>query len=119
MVNMINRLKELFYNITGIDPLGKNRFIGTWEAVRQREESEKSIFILDDTTWRMPEEGKEPKTPPGTYYRWSRTSADIFYSADFYRGYRFPIATFLLRDNSNMLVWVWGSGVEMEFVRVT
>jgi len=119
VVNMIEKLKELFYEITGKDPLGKNRFVGTWEGVRQREESEKCVFVLDNTTWTVYYDGKETENPPGTYYRRSRTSADIFYSADFYRGYRFPIATFLLRNNNNTLVWVWGSGVEMEFSRVT
>ena len=99
---MIERLKELFYNITGKDPLGANRFIGTLEAVSQREESEKCVFVLDNTTWAAYYDGKETENPPGTYYRWSRTSADIFYSAGFYRGYRFPIATFLLRKTTTI-----------------
>ena len=117
---MINRLKELFYGITGKDPLGKNRFIGKWDAVGQRPGSEKCVFVLDNTTWTVYYDGKETENPPGTYYRRSRTSADIYYSQDFYHsGYRFPIATFLLRNNNNTLVWVWGSGVEMEFSRVT
>jgi len=58
-INMIDRLKGLFYEITGKDPLGTNHFVGIWEAVRQRdEESEKCVFVLDDTTWRIPEEGE-------------------------------------------------------------
>ena len=118
-INMIDRLKELFYEITGKDPLGTNRFIGTWDAVRQREGSEKCVFVLDDTKWTVYYDGQRMKSPPGSYIRTSRTSADIYYSQDFYHsGYRFHIATFLLRDNNNTLVWDWGSDVEMEFSRV-
>ena len=114
---MINRLKELFYEITGKAPLGGNRFIGTWDAVRQREESEKCVVVLDDTKWTVYYNGRRGKSPPGSYTRTSRTSADLYYSEDFYHGYRFPIATFSLRNNNNTLVWIWGSDVEIKFRR--
>ena len=118
MINIIERLKELYYEITGKDPLGTNRFIGTWDAVKQREGSEKCVVVLDDTKLTVYYNGRRGNRPPGSYTRTSRTSADLYYSADFYHsGYRFPIATFSLRSNNNTLVWVWGSDVEIKFRR--
>jgi len=38
--------KGLFYEITGKDPLGTNRFVGTWETVKQA----RSIVLEDDYT---------------------------------------------------------------------
>ena len=117
---MIDRLKELFYKITGKAPLNVNHFAGTWEAVRETTEAKACVFVLCDITWTVYYDGKEIEYPPGIYTRTSDTSADIYYSADFYRGGCFAaIATFILRNNNNTLVWEWGSGVEMEFRRVT
>jgi len=75
-------------------------------------------FVLDDTTWTVYYDGRRIKPPPGTYTRTSGTTADVFYSDDFYvRGVFVAIATFTLRDDDNTLVWTWGSGVETEFAR--
>ena len=116
--NIIDTLKELFRKITGKDPLGDNRFVGTWEAVGQNPKSEKCVFVLDDTTWTVYYDGRRGKRPPGTYTRTSGTTADVFYSDDFYlSGVFFTIVTFTLRDDDNTLVWTWGGGVETEFAR--
>ena len=115
---MIGTLKELFCKITGIDPLGGNHFVGTWEAVGQTTKGEKCVFVLDDSTWTVYYDGQKIKTPPGTYTRTSSSTADIFYSADFYvKGIFVAIATFTLRNGNNTLVWTWESGVATEFAR--
>jgi hypothetical protein len=113
---VIDTLKGLFRKITG---RGRNNFVGTWEAVGQKEGERKCVFVLDDTTWTVYYDGQKIKPPPGTYDRTGDTTADIYYSADFYvNGVFFAIATFTLRDGDNTLVWTWGGGVEMEFARV-
>ena len=113
---MMRALKELFRKITG---RGRNNFAGTWEAVGQSTEERKCVFVLDDTTWTVYYDGQKIKTPPGTYVRTDDTTADVYYSDDFYaRGTFFTIATFTLRDGDNTLVWTWNGGVEMEFARV-
>ena len=115
---MISAFKELFRKITGKAPLGDNRFVGTWEAVGQTAEDRKCVFVLDDTAWTVYYDGRKIKPPSGTYVRTDDTTADVFYSADFYvRGVFVTIATFTLRDGNNTLVWTWDGGAEMEFAR--
>jgi len=113
---VIDTLKGLFREITG---RGRNRFVGTWEAVGQKAEERKCVFVLDDTTWTVYYDGLKIKPPPGTYVRTDDTTADVYYSDDFYvSGVFVTIATFTLRDGRNTLVWTWDSGVETKFTRV-
>ena len=113
---MIGTLKGLLRKITGKN---RNNFVGTWEAVGQKAGEKKCVFVLDDTTWTVYYDGLKIKPPPGTYDRTGDTTADIYYSADFYvSGVFFAIATFTLRDGDNTLVWTWNGGVGMEFARV-
>jgi len=62
---MMERLKALFYKITKRDPLGVNRFIGTWEAARQSSEERKCVFVLDETTWTVYYDGEKITPPTG------------------------------------------------------